>query len=213
MNEYLTIQKQARAEYEIQKSLFVAYTAAVSTELAAQDFIQHIKKKHFDATHNCSAYTLGFHDDIQKADDDGEPSGTAGRPILDVLRKKSIKNAVIVVTRYFGGIKLGAGGLTRAYGKSAILGLQAAGLITKVRHVRFTVSLDYTYQGGLENQLINHHFILRERIFTERVSFTVLARHDCQEEFIQLMNEQTNGTGQIKTCGEEYVDEIPTETN
>ncbi len=99
----------------IQKSRFIGYVKRVETEEDAQAFVQEIKKKHHDATHNCSAYMVGEHNQVQKANDDGEPSGTAGVPILEVLKKKDLKDTAVVVTRYFGGIKLGAGGLIRAY--------------------------------------------------------------------------------------------------
>src|SRR5699024_1453395 len=116
LSSYFTVKKEGSAEVMIKKSQFIGYVKRVETEEDAQAFIQSIKKKHHDATHNCSAYMVGEHDQIQKANDDGEPSGTAGVPILEVLKKKGLKDTAVVVTRYFGGIKLGAGGLIRAYG-------------------------------------------------------------------------------------------------
>lgn len=213
MNEYRTVRSNGCAEYEIKKSLFIAYVAQAATEPTAHEFIHSIKKKHYEASHNCSAYLIGLTDDIQKADDDGEPSGTAGRPILEVLRKNTVKNAVIVVTRYFGGIKLGAGGLTRAYGKSATLGLTAAGLISRILCHRFTVTLDYTCQGGLENQLLLNNFAVINRLFLEQVTLTILARPERVTELVQLINENTSGTGKIESCGTEYTDEQPTEAD
>jgi uncharacterized YigZ family protein len=213
INEYRTIRNKGRAEYEIKKSLFIAYAAPVATEQAAHEFMHSIKKKHYEATHNCSAYLIGLQDDIQKADDDGEPSGTAGRPILETMRKSAVKNAVIVVTRYFGGIKLGAGGLTRAYGKSALLGLTAAGLINRILCHRLTVTLDYTCQGGMENQLLLNNFDLINRQFLEQVTLTILARPERITELIQLINETTSGTGKITTCGTEYIDEKTSEAD
>ena len=213
INEYRTIRNSGQAEYEIKKSLFIAYAAPVATEQAAHEFIHSIKKKHYEASHNCSAYLIGLQDDLQKADDDGEPSGTAGRPILEVLRKNAVKDAIIVVTRYFGGIKLGAGGLTRAYGKSAMLGLTAAGLISRVLCHKFTVTLDYTCQGGLENQLLLNNFNLINRQFLEQVTLTVLTRSERINELIQLINENTSGTGEIEACGTEYIDEKPNEAD
>ena len=122
---YLTVSGYGEAEIEIQKSRFIAYVQRAEEEEAAAAFIEQIKKKHWNATHNCSAYVIGGNDQWQKADDDGEPSGTAGKPILEIIKKNQLKDTVIVVTRYFGGIKLGAGGLIRAYGKSASAGLKA----------------------------------------------------------------------------------------
>ncbi len=213
MNEYRTVRSNGRAEYEIKKSLFIAYVAPAATEQAAQEFIHTIKKKHYEASHNCSAYLIGLQDDIQKADDDGEPSGTAGRPILEVLRKNAVKDAIIVVTRYFGGIKLGAGGLTRAYGKSATLGLTAAGLISRILCHRFTVTLDYTCQGVLENQLLLHHFPIINRVFLEQVLLTILSQSERVTELIQLINAHTSGTGKIEFQGTEYSDGKPNEAD
>ena len=116
--QYFTVKGYGEHEIIIEKSRFICYVSRATTEEEAQSFIQNIKKKHWDATHNCSAYLIGAHDQIQKANDDGEPSGTAGVPMLEVLKKRKLKDTVVVVTRYFGGIKLGAGGLIRAYSKS-----------------------------------------------------------------------------------------------
>lgn len=110
LNSYYTIKKTGSAEQTIQKSRFITHMKRVSTEDAAKEFIDTIKKDHWNAAHNCSAYVIGENDDIQKANDDGEPSGTAGVPMLNVLLKQNLKDTVVVVTRYFGGIKLGAGG-------------------------------------------------------------------------------------------------------
>src|SRR5699024_745979 len=115
LTKYYTIKQAGSHEILIQKSRFIGYVERVTTEEEAQSFIQKIKKKHHDATHNCSAYIIGDRDQIQKANDDGEPGGTAGIPMLEVLKRMSLKNCAVVVTRYFGGIKLGAGGLIRAY--------------------------------------------------------------------------------------------------
>lgn len=115
---YITVGNSANAEIIIQKSRFIGYAARAETEEEAIGFINSIKEMHRSANHNCSAYMIGEHDSIQKANDDGEPSGTAGVPILEVLKKRGLKDTVIVVTRYFGDIKLGGGGLIRAYGKA-----------------------------------------------------------------------------------------------
>ena len=121
MLEYKTINGYAQTEWEVQKSRFISYVNHIENETQAQDFVNQIRKKHFDATHNCYAYIIGEHSDTQKSNDDGEPSGTAGVPILEVLKKNELSDVVVVVTRYFGGIKLGAGGLIRAYGKTATI--------------------------------------------------------------------------------------------
>ena len=131
LTKYYTVNKSGSAQLVIQKSRFIGYIKRVETEEAAQKFIDTIKKKHYDATHNCSAYIIGEHDQIQKANDDGEPSGTAGVPILEVLKKQNLKDTAVVVTRYFGGIKLGAGGLIRAYGSTTSKAIKATGIVQR----------------------------------------------------------------------------------
>ena len=153
MLEYKTVDGYAKAEWEIHKSRFIAYVNHIENEAQAQEFINEIKKKHFDATHNCYAYIIGEHSDTQKSNDDGEPSGTAGVPILEVLKKNELSDIAVVVTRYFGGIKLGAGGLIRAYGKSATLGLEASVIVKKSIFNCYDLELDYTLLGTLENYL------------------------------------------------------------
>lgn len=126
---YITVGSSANAEILINKSRFIGHAARAETEAEAIAFIDSIKMKHRQATHNCSAYIIGEHDSIQKANDDGEPSGTAGVPMLEVLKKQGLKDTVLVVTRYYGGIKLGGGGLIRAYGKSASEAIAASGVV------------------------------------------------------------------------------------
>ena len=131
MIEYKTLAKAGSDEIIIEKSRFIGYCAPVSSEEEALEFIEKIKKKHYDATHNVFAYVVGLDNNIQRYNDDGEPSGTAGVPILEVIKKEDLRNVVIVVTRYFGGIKLGTGGLIRAYTKGAKIALDAGIIIKK----------------------------------------------------------------------------------
>ena len=126
MKSYRTIQGTAEAAYEIQKSRFLTHVSHAASEEEARAFIQARKKEFFDARHNCSAYVLGAEGAKQKSNDDGEPGGTAGNPMLEAIKQQGLTDVVVVVTRYFGGIKLGAGGLIRAYHHSAMLGLSVA---------------------------------------------------------------------------------------
>lgn len=152
LQSYLTVAGEGTHEIVIEKSRFICHLSRVSTEEEAQNFINHIKKQHWNATHNCSAYVIGENDQIQKANDDGEPSGTAGVPMLEVLKKRNLKDTCAVVTRYFGGIKLGAGGLIRAYGKSVSEGLNHVGVVErKLMRVMHT-TVNYTWIGKLENE-------------------------------------------------------------
>ena len=139
------------AAYEINKSKFLAHVAHVETEEAAREFVMMIRKKYFDATHNCSAWVLGERGDKQKSNDDGEPGGTAGNPILETIKKNELTNCAIVVTRYFGGIKLGAGGLIRAYSHSAAIGISASNIVIMTPMRKFSVTIEYGLLAGVEN--------------------------------------------------------------
>ncbi len=173
-NKYLTIQQSTVAEYEINKSRFIAYLERIATENEAIEFIGKIKKKHWDARHNCSAYIIGEKANFQKADDDGEPSGTAGKPMLEVLKKNGLTDVVVVVTRYFGGIKLGAGGLIRAYGTSVTNAISATQIVEKVLFSRLAVTIDYTLLGTLENNLHLSEYIIESKEFTDKVTLNIL---------------------------------------
>jgi uncharacterized YigZ family protein len=144
---YLTVKGYGEREIVIQKSRFIAQVDRAKNEEEAKAFVQRIKKRHWNATHNCSAYVIGEGNGIQKANDDGEPGGTAGVPILEVLLKKGLRDTVVVVTRYFGGIKLGAGGLIRAYGRAAAEGIEAAGIVKRSLMRSMTAGFDYTWLG------------------------------------------------------------------
>src|SRR5690625_4540546 len=150
LTSYLTVKNYGKHEINIQKSRFIGYVQRVETEEEAQEFIRKIQKKHHDATHNCFAYIIGENDQIQKANDDGEPSGTAGIPILEVIKRQNLKNTAVVVTRYFGGIKLGAGGLIRAYGKSTAEAIKATGIVKRQFMQGIAVKVDYSLIGQLE---------------------------------------------------------------
>lgn len=174
MLEYKTIEDTAHTEWEINKSRFLTYVKHVETELQAQEFIASIKKKHFDARHNCSAYIIGERSEIQKSSDDGEPSGTAGIPMLEVLKKNELSDIVVVVTRYFGGIKLGAGGLIRAYGKSVTSCLEIAQIVKKTVFNRYLLELDYDLIGSIENYLHQQEIRIQDKIYNDKVKFTLL---------------------------------------
>ncbi|PLR90798.1 YigZ family protein [Bacillus sp. T33-2] len=189
---YYTVKGYGEHEIAIQKSRFIAHVSRAETEEEAQEFIQGIKKKHWDATHNCSAYFIGENDQIQKANDDGEPSGTAGVPILEVLKKKQLKDTVVVITRYFGGIKLGAGGLIRAYGKATSEGLAATGIVErKLMRVMHT-TIDYTWLGKIENELRSSIYTIKEIHYLDKVEFETFVEEHQTEAFTEWMIELTN---------------------
>ena len=168
MNCYRTIREtddSVETLYEIQKSRFITHIRHVETEEEARSFIQAMKKQYFDARHNCSAYVLGERADKQKSNDDGEPGGTAGNPILEAIKKNELTDVVIVVTRYFGGIKLGAGGLIRAYGHAAVLGIEAATRIEMTPFTALHVTIGYDLLATVE------HWIRQQEIRTEEADY------------------------------------------
>ncbi|AOM81891.1 YigZ family protein [Salisediminibacterium beveridgei] len=193
LSSYKTVKGQGEHEMVIQKSRFIAYVTRAETEEAAQSFIQAIKKQHSQANHNCSAYLIGEHDQIQKANDDGEPSGTAGVPMLDVLKKQALKDTVVVVTRYFGGIKLGGGGLIRAYSNAVSEGLKATGIVKRELADLVSVRFDYTLLGKIENEIRSSDFILKDIDYEDQVVLNAYVPAGHMDAFESWMNGLTSG--------------------
>ncbi|HIS28601.1 MAG TPA: YigZ family protein [Candidatus Avamphibacillus intestinigallinarum] len=208
---YLTVRPSGQAEQMIQKSRFIGYVKRVETEEAAQQFIQDIKKLHHDATHNCSAYLIGENNRIQKANDDGEPSGTAGVPMLEVLKKQDLRDTVIVVTRYFGGIKLGAGGLIRAYGNTTSLALHQTGIVQRILMQGFIVESDYGLIGKIENELIHSEYVLDKIDYQEKAYFYIFVKTDDIEHFKNWLINMTNDQVSIEQIEQKFM-EIPYST-
>ena len=204
---YLTVKGRGEHEIVIERSRFIAHVARTETEEEAQAFIQEIKKKHKDATHNCSAYMIGEQNQIQKALDDGEPSGTAGVPILEVLKKKDLKDTSVVVTRYFGGIKLGAGGLIRAYSKSTSEGINHVGVVERKLMRVMALTVDYTWLGKLENELRSSIYQIKEIEYLEQVRFLVYVEEGQKQDYISWMTELTNGQGNLAEGETLYLEE------
>lgn len=207
LSRYLTVKDYGEHELIIQKSRFIAQVKRAETEQKAQEFIQTIKKKHWNATHNCSAYLIGEHDQIQKANDDGEPSGTAGVPILEVLKKRHLKDTVVVVTRYFGGIKLGAGGLIRAYGKAASEGLDATGIVERRLVQVMRVKIDYTWLGKLEKELRASEHKIKEIHYLDIVEIEAYVDENFVQPFMEWMVELTNGQCTMEKGETVYLEE------
>ncbi|MDF2723809.1 MAG: Xaa-Pro dipeptidase [Paenibacillus sp.] len=201
---YRTIRGQASAEIVIKRSQFIGHAKPVQSEEEAIAFIERIKKEHTQATHNCSAYRVGERDQFQKQSDDGEPSGTAGKPILEVIKQQGLKNVVIVVTRYFGGIMLGAGGLVRAYTDAAVEALAAAVPITLALHREVSVTIDYTWHGKVENALHGKGTVMGETSFTDKVTLSCWPRESEKESFIAWMTDLTQGQAHIVQGEAEY---------
>lgn len=204
--DYLTVKGYGESEITISKSRFLTYVSRAETEQEALSFIDAIKKKHPQATHNCSCYLIGEHDSIQKANDDGEPSGAAGVPMLEVLKKQHLKDTVVVVTRYFGGIKLGGGGLIRAYGKATTEGIDAAKVVERKMHALMKVSVDYTWLGKVENEVRSSQYTLEKIDYLEAVDVFVYVEKKDVDTFTNWMTELTNGQAKIVVHLEQFLE-------
>lgn len=192
-------------ELEIKKSIFLATLIPVKNEEEAQEAIAKMKKEKRDATHNCSAYRIGTERIYEKSSDDGEPQGTAGHPMLHVLQMNELTNTLAIVTRWFGGIKLGAGGLTRAYTQSLADAVKEADLVRYTPHERYTVSFPYTTAGAFENHIKGTDIIVKDRQFSDKVTVTFLTLPDKAETHTRWLTDATGGKAEIQNDGEEYV--------
>ncbi|QHE63363.1 YigZ family protein [Rossellomorea vietnamensis] len=206
LHQYNTVKGYGENEITIERSRFITYVNRVETEEEAQEFIATIKKKHHDANHNCSAYMIGEQNMIQKANDDGEPSGTAGVPMLEVLKKRDLKDTVVVVTRYFGGIKLGAGGLIRAYGRAVSEGLNATGIVERRLMRVMKTKIDYTWLGKVENEVRSSHYHLKDIHYLDAVEVEVYVEEASKDQFVDWMTELTNGQGVIHESNVVYLE-------
>lgn len=202
-----TIQKDCRTEIVIEKSRFICTLKKVGSETEAQEFIKSIKKEFWDATHNCSAYIIN--DMQQRSSDDGEPSGTAGAPMLEVLRKKSLTGVAAVVTRYFGGIKLGAGGLVRAYTNSVVHAVEEAGLARRVEMAVFALSAPPGEAGRIMNKLYNQNiFTVNGAQYGERVQILLYMKQEQQAEAEAWLTAALNRPVTLEEVSTEFV-EVP----
>ena len=201
MGKRIIIMKGGAAEYAVQRSRFIADTAAVKDEETAQAFLQEIKKKYYDARHHCYGWILEG-GRRKKSGDDGEPSGTAGAPILAALERQGITDGLIVVTRYFGGIKLGTGGLTRAYAHAAAQGLAASTLAELQMLRRVAVTVAYPLFSPLENWLQKNEIRVADKSYAENVTLTLYLTPDATETVKKAVANLTAGQACLKDQGE-----------
>lgn len=190
---YYTLAENGQHEIEIKKSRFICTLRRVESEDAARDFIQEIKKEHWKATHNCSAYLLGERSEIQRSSDDGEPSGTAGVPMLEVLKKNELINVAAVVTRYFGGTKLGAGGLIRAYSHAVSEALTAIGIVQGQLQQELLITISYPLLGKLQNFLELQELTIADTVFTEQVVVTVMVKESQLTTYQEMITDLLSG--------------------
>ncbi|MBO5290864.1 MAG: YigZ family protein, partial [Clostridia bacterium] len=191
-DSYRTLSCQAQDEYIVKHSRFIGYAKPVKTEKEAQEFIAEISKKHWDAKHNVYAYSIR-EGGIKRYSDDGEPQGTAGMPVLNVILQEDITDCVVVVTRYFGGILLGGGGLVRAYTHSAKIGIDAAGIITLSKWTVCKISCDYTFYGKLETFIRDFGGVIENTDFGENVTLEYRIEKGTEDAFDKKLKDLTNG--------------------
>ena len=206
--EFRTIKEDGQVQEEIKKSRFICHIKRVTTEDEARNFIQAVKKEHYKATHNCSAFILGERSEMKRSSDDGEPSGTAGVPMLGVLENHQLTNVCAVVTRYFGGIKLGAGGLIRAYSSNVALAIKEIGIVHIKEQLGLRLTLSYSQYQELPNFLKAKQLQEQDTAFTDQVQTTIFVDKDDKDSVIESLIELFNGKIDIVEQGLRKV-EVP----
>ena len=207
--EYRTIYQGGEDEIVEKKSRFIATVIPVENEEEALEFIEKTKKKYWDARHNCFAYVIGERGQLQRCSDDGEPNGTAGKPMLG----NELRNVAVVVTRYFGGTLLGTGGLVRAYSQAVKAGLQASVVITKILGVKLHIETDYTTFGKIQYILAQRELKILDTVYTDKVELEVLIPKTELEQVMHAITEGTNAQADMTPKEECYyaeIDGVPT---
>lgn len=197
-DRYKILYEGGEGETEVKKSRFIATTRPVSSEEEAAAFIGEMKKKYWDASHNCSAFTIGRNHELTRCSDDGEPAQTAGRPMLDVLLGEDVHDICVVVTRYFGGTLLGTGGLVRAYSGAVKEGLLNSRIVEKARAFRMNVTTGYTGVGKIQYILGQEKITVMDSIYTDQVEFRLLVPADLYETLEKKLTEGTNGGARLE---------------
>lgn len=201
---YKTLRARGSEEFIINKSRFIGYGAPCETEEEALAFLREIREKHKDASHNCYAYIIGLNAGIMRYSDDGEPGGTAGMPIIEVMKARGVVNCVVVVTRYFGGVLLGAGGLVRAYAQGSKAALEAAGVAVMERSARQLVEVDYSTWQRLEHYLRTAPCQTLETAFTDRVLATLMMKKTDEQRVLDEITRLTDARAEFLPDGELY---------
>lgn len=199
---YITIRDRGEDRFEEKKSEFIGYAKRVESEEEAKTFVNEIKSMHKQARHNCWAYVIGENYGIQRYSDDGEPQGTAGIPILEVMKKQGITDCAVVVTRYFGGILLGAGGLTRAYTKGASIAIKASGIVEKVLGFKVSITIDYDLIGKIQYICGQNNWYIEDSEYTDKVILHIYAEKSIVPKIEKEVTEATNGKAIISKSEE-----------
>ncbi len=208
VEQYKTVYEGGTGEIVEKKSRFIANVRPVETEEEALAFIEEMKKKYWDARHNCSAYILGERQEQMRCSDDGEPSQTAGKPMMDVLDGAGLTNTAVVVTRYFGGTLLGTGGLVRAYSAAVQEGLKNSRIITKYWGTELLVGTDYNGIGKLQYLFGQRQIPILDAEYTDQVQFTVLVPVSRVQEIRKAVTEATSGQASMEEIRDLYFAEV-----
>lgn len=198
----ITVAAYAADEFIEKKSRFIGHIAPAEDERQALALLEQVRGAHRTANHHCYAWICGRHDEFQRSADAGEPAGTAGRPILEAIKRAELHNTVIVVTRYFGGVLLGAGGLTRAYGKAAQLAIAAAERVLRVPAGRFALTFDYAQLGRVESFLQQNNFVVENKLYAEQVCFLCLIEDGRVAAAEQALADLSGGSLRWQDLGE-----------
>lgn len=204
MNEYRSVLNEASGEITEKKSRFICSVKPVNTEHEAMEFIKKISDAYRDATHNVFAYVVMDGVEVQRASDDGEPQGTAGIPVLEVIKKEGLKNVCVVVTRYFGGILLGAGGLIRAYSAAAKKGIYESGICTKALYRKLSVKISYPYLGKVQNIISSLGNDIMTIEYTQLVTIYIKVMHDKVDATVREITDVTGGEAEINSLESFY---------
>ena len=204
LRPYKTLIRRADDSFIINKSRFIGYGCPCETEEEALAFLQEIRTKHKDATHNCYAYIIGTNMGVMRYSDDGEPGGTAGLPIIEVMKARGVVNCAVVVTRYFGGVLLGAGGLVRAYAQGSKVALDAAGVVVMEKSARHLVEVDYSTWQRLEYFLRSAPVIIEHTEFGASVVCTLMVRKRDEEALLAEITRVTDARAETLPDGELY---------
>ena len=203
LEAYKTIFLEGRDEFVVSRSRFIGWAKPVATEEDALSFIETVRKSLWDATHHVWAYVSGA--SRERYSDDGEPQGTAGLPVLDVIRKEGLRDTAVVVARYFGGIKLGTGGLVRAYSHAAKIALEAGQIIEKRLFLSFDVGVLYALTGKMQREFQNRGYFIQNTAYTDQVTLTVLVPPSEKGPLYALVADLTSGQGSLNAGPEVYL--------
>ena len=203
MRKYRTVRSEASETQTIERSKFIAHVKPVENREEAEEFIAMIRRQYRDATHNVPAMVLGENAQIQWASDDGEPQGTSGAPMVQLMVGEGLTNLVIVVTRYFGGIKLGTGGLVRAYSSSARLAVEAAGIREVKEMTVADISIEYTYLAKLQNVARERGWLIEDEVYEDKVKMKLICASEEADTMMKMLAEITAGSCVVAGCAEE----------